>query len=135
MKWLALTLTVLFTCGAYAQQRRATTNNIVCQDLNSLLQVHDDTCDYIAYAAEKCFQRLNREFYAVKQSKQTREVRTNRIQQLTADYERALVSMGEYERHMSTLGEGQACIDASAELEVWIEQTTSDLSDLRDPRF
>ncbi len=105
---------------------------VECVSLRSVLEADDDICESLSQAAETCFARLNKEFYRLEKVKKSAE-KVRAINELIVDYEREIKKLNEdFFPTMSKVGgDGRACVDQYAEIEVWANEMQKDLNDLK----
>lgn len=125
---LSLSLFVLPVDFAHAKAQ--------CRDVNAIIKsVADEPCEAVLEEAESCFGKLNERYVDLKNfPAKSRKDRLGKIKILTGDYESAVKTMKTYHEYLRTAGDN-ACVDQSGSMEVWLEETESDLTDLKKPGF
>lgn len=107
----------------------AASAKVTCESLQSMIDVPDDQCEAISDSARRCFTALDLEYFQIRKIKD-KDARSKAANELVADYNRELANWRGHYVYISRLGEGRACTDQTAEVEVYMEEMNRDLKAL-----
>jgi len=108
----------------------------VCRPVDKVVNsVVDEPCDAVVHEAELCFDKLNERYSHLKRLPgKSRAERLSSIAKLRSEYEAVLATLSSYYKYVKNAGDN-ACTDQAGAMEVWIDETESDLNDLKKPGF